>query len=121
MLSEMEILDPFITAAQQREAHNHCAKDVPCAVKKMNLRLLLQLQLLLQLKLLLHHRAFNAAIPYQVTARANTTMQSEMGIWVIFITAALREAHNRCAKDAPYAVKMMNLNLPQHFPLQLIT
>ena len=92
----------------------------------MNLKLLLHLQLLLQLLLNLkvqHQETMNVAIPYQETARENTTIQCKIGgLWVLFITAArLREAHDRCEPDAPCAVEMRNLNLPLHFPLQLIT
>ena len=129
MHAEMGIWVLSIAAAGPREAHNRCARDAPCAVRKMNLKLLLHLQLLLQLLLNLllnlkvqHQETMNVAIPYQETARGNTTIQCKIGgLWVLFIAAAkMREAQDRCDPDAPCAVEMMNLNPPLHLPLQLI-
>ena len=60
-----------------------------------------------------HHNAnFNSQYTnamihsYQVTARANMIMQTQMGIWSIFITVVRqREVRHHCAPDALYVVE----------------
>ena len=65
------------------------------------------------LPLLLRQSTNATKLTYQMTARGSTIMQSKMGIWNTFITAARqREVRHQCAPDVLYVVEKVNIILP---------